>query len=1007
MLKKSFLIILIAIVCFIKCGVKADFDQTLGTVSRTGSDQGEYNQSYKYSSNGYTVFCTAYNYNFGSNCSLSNGWSDALRAGVGYIIKQANFQSVPLSGGVTQTTIHHSTQITLAINALIHEKEDKTSSAYLVKFYYPARTVEPRTLLDSAYVNILNNAEQEYDRVKGEHDVIITRIGNGKYYYNPSGGYNHPQFKFHIQNLNLDKSSFVLTLGKAGAYLPENVSIKISYYSDSSFVNLITTETLTGEINDKINTDTSIKNLDDYYIKVELIDNRTNPNEIIENQIHLTVSGKNSLEYDEARNYYCQGQRSQNFTPNKTESVLKRYHDSAVADIYSVETPEFPDLEIVKVDKKNSNVKLSGAKLGIYKNNASDPTKILTTDSEGKTTYGDLEIDKNNDNFVTTKYCVKEIKAPDKYYLNTQSYCFNIEMVTQNTSNTIKVTKLNNSDPIVYDANANDNKGLITITIPDDENELKIKKINEEEESVSGVTLTLTKEGETVPIRTWTTVSNSNPDNDFERFVGLDKGTYYVSETEVPDGYILTTKSKSIVINGTETEPILVYFKNYKTNIQIAKIDENKQRLSGARLQIIDENNNIVFGPWESKNNEDKVIEGVLGINKIYYLEEISAPNGYSIKPKIKFQLDDNGNVIILDGAKQESEDKITLTNDKNTVKVKKTDVITNEVLSGAHLQLLDNEGKIIKLKKNSNNNHLLYPDENGDEFWITDEEEFTIEKIPSGTYAIHEIHAPEGYKLNKTDVVFKVENDGTVTLNGHVSQNKVVIYKNEKNSLTISKTDITGSKEVPGAQLQIINKNTNKIIKFKKVNGILEPDENGDEFWTSSDKPQSIRMLKAGTYILKEILAPEGYVLSTEEIEFTLDNQGNIKVNNKLQDSNTLIMTNDNVRVYISKQDITTKEELPGATLILKNENGDEIEKWVSDIEPHLIIGLVPGTYTLTEISAPEGYQLSEETITFTIDKNGALSGNTILYNTPIPEVPNTLSTQSIIITLLGLFIV
>ena len=119
--------------------------------------------------------------------------------------------------------------------------------------------------------------------------------------------------------------------------------------------------------------------------------------------------------------------------------------------------------------------------------------------------------------------------------------------------------------------------------------------------------------------------------------------------------------------------------------------------------------------------------------------------------------------------------------------------------------------------------------------------------------------------------------------------------------------------------------------------------------------------------------------------------------------------MTNDYTKVYISKQDITTKEELPGAHLVLKNQDGDIVPygDWVSTTEPHLIEGLKEGTYTLTEITAPDGYQLNEETITFTVDKNGVVSGNTVMYNTPIPEVPNTLSTQSIIITLLGLLIV
>ena len=226
-------------------------------------------------------------------------------------------------------------------------------------------------------------------------------------------------------------------------------------------------------------------------------------------------------------------------------------------------------------------------------------------------------------------------------------------------------------------------------------------------------------------------------------------------------------------------------------------------------------------------------------------------------------------------------------------------------------------------------------------------------------------------------------------------------------NEVIINKTDITSAKTIAGAKLQILDSQNNPV-KLKKIDGYLEPDDSGEEFWISSEEPETIKKLPAGKYKLKEVIAPEGYVLSSEEIEFEITASGEVKINNNIQESKTIIITNDYTKVYISKQDITNKGvELPGATLVLENSDGIEIERWESGTEPHLIEGLPAGTYTLTEITAPDGYTKSEETITFTIDANGVVSGNTIMYNTPIPEVPNTLSTQSLIITIAGIIIV
>ena len=91
---------------------------------------------------------------------------------------------------------------------------------------------------------------------------------------------------------------------------------------------------------------------------------------------------------------------------------------------------------------------------------------------------------------------------------------------------------------------------------------------------------------------------------------------------------------------------------------------------------------------------------------------------------------------------------------------------------------------------------------------------------------------------------------------------------------------------------------------------------------------------------------------------------------------------------VKISKQDIATNKELAGAKLVIKDQNGNVVEEWVSTGEPHYIYDLPTGTYTLEEVEAPEGYQLSTEKIEFEITKDGLVK-EVVMYNSAVPEVP------------------
>ena len=225
-----------------------------------------------------------------------------------------------------------------------------------------------------------------------------------------------------------------------------------------------------------------------------------------------------------------------------------------------------------------------------------------------------------------------------------------------------------------------------------------------------------------------------------------------------------------------------------------------------------------------------------------------------------------------------------------------------------------------------------------------------------------------------------------------------------------VSKRDLTNDEELPGATL---------IIKDTKDNIV--------DTWVSTDTPHRVTGLHFDEeYTLTEKRPADGYAVA-DDIVFRLERKAGadgheldaadvyyLKDKKKLWiisweewellDDATVIMRDDITRVQISKIDIATGKELPGAELIIKDKDGNTVAQWVSEDKPHYIEKLPAGDYTLTEITAPNGYQLAES-IAFTVLPTGELQ--TVVMkdaripeetphedtpsNTPMPVIPQT----------------
>ena len=261
-----------------------------------------------------------------------------------------------------------------------------------------------------------------------------------------------------------------------------------------------------------------------------------------------------------------------------------------------------------------------------------------------------------------------------------------------------------------------------------------------------------------------------------------------------------------------------------------------------------------------------------------------------------------------------------------------------------------------------------------------------------SGNYIVKELRAPLGYYVNEEpmEVTFAYDGQAIMVLDNTCA--------NKPTEMWVSKRDLTNDEELPGATLAIKDTDGNTVTT-----------------WVSTDEPHRVTGLHFGeSYTLTEIRAADGYALAND-ITFRLiqksDEDGNhleecevyyLTTKNilfwkwddwKLLDDATVIMQDDITKVQISKKDLTTNEELPGAELVIKDKDGTEIDRWISTNGPHYVEKMPAGDYTLTEITAPNGYKVAES-IDFTVLPTGEMQ--TVVMkdareDTPTPTPDNT----------------
>ena len=367
-------------------------------------------------------------------------------------------------------------------------------------------------------------------------------------------------------------------------------------------------------------------------------------------------------------------------------------------------------------------------------------------------------------------------------------------------------------------------------------------------------------------------------------------GNYRIEEVSAPDGYTQNTQYVEIKVDKNTAYQmdsvsgdaiITVTYENHpvKGKLVIHKSGETlkyfkkdfvyeETSLEGAEFEIyaaediftpdhqVDEQGNrhviyakdtLVKTVTTDKNGEAVIKDLPLGK---YRVKETKTPAGFVLNPDSQ-----EVSFIYKDQNTPEIEEKLEFSNERQKVElsVEKQDAETGKTLKGATFGLYNKEaissGDKVIVKADT----LLQE--------ITSNEKgkaaFTLD-LPLGRYYLKELQAPAGYvssdEILEFDATYQGQDVKTIKLKS--------VKKNQPTTVEVTKADITTGTELDGASMSVLDKDGNVI-----------------DSWTSvKDSPHVIKRLQVGkTYILREELAPYGYLRATD-VEFTISDTAEVQ---------------------------------------------------------------------------------------------------------------------------------
>lgn len=451
---------------------------------------------------------------------------------------------------------------------------------------------------------------------------------------------------------------------------------------------------------------------------------------------------------------------------------------------------------------------------------------------------------------------------------------------------------------------------------------------------------------------------------------------YTIREIKAPKGYALSDKEYSVkkteLVHGS---PVVIEAANKYIlgSVTIKKVDhENPEKLlEGAKFNVTDENGSLL--KWKAEGDVytlDERGSSVITAGRVtlkdlpegtYTLTEINAPSGYAIL--------DGSRTFTITEANMTAPLEIKVENllRRTAVGFIKVDKNNKELrLAGAEFTLYrmngEKQGEVVATGV-TNSNGLV-----------------TFTELTMGSYRAKETKAPKGYKLWNAPIDFTVDEYGKVSVGSTELKPEGLVYTAmitntaEEKEITLKKVSDTGE-ALTGATFRLSGEKSYILA-------------------TGSDGTAKIS-LPYGDYILEEVIAPDGYVLSSEKQALNLSDSG-LKLNGKAVSGFTVTLKNQPVTFALTlhKRDASTGKALSGATFKI---TGNSYTKTVTAdaLGNTETIKLRPGTYGITETATPSGYIRPLGGWTLTVERDGdmSVSGNgsyISLGNTVVLTVDN-----------------
>ena len=507
---------------------------------------------------------------------------------------------------------------------------------------------------------------------------------------------------------------------------------------------------------------------------------------------------------------------------------------------------------------------------------------------------------------------------------------------------------------------------------------------------------------------------------------GMKKGTYVVEEISAPHGYVLDNSTQTVYLTGEEQDVITVTFKNTpKGSLLIQKIDSvTKEPLSDVVFKVTNSDGTVIGNKNGEFTTDSKgtILISDLEPGSTVIVTEVRAKDGYvldNVPQSIKIKA---GETVTLEFRNQP----------KGQLIIVKKDSVTGEVLKGATFRITTSTGEYVPDKNGQiSSNGLYYTDKNGqiilsglepgtyvvtevatidgyvlnstpqtvvvnpnDTQTLTfyndpmgglqiikkDEEtgerlggvQFEVRKmngeiigtyttdrygvirlpeVEEGWYTVTEVRAPDGYILDDTPQSVEVKDGKTATIE---------LTNRKESNILIHKVDSATGEGLYGATFLLYDKDHRPIGQYTS-------DQDGYVYIEDG--------LEDGKYYVREIKAPEGYLLD-EELKTFYVKYGQVS---EIRWENTA--EKGQVQIVKKSKNANSINGLPAGTLLegavfeVYDKANNKVDTIVTDQNGRAASKALPlGRYTIREVKAPNYYSINPTTFTAYLEYPGQI---------------------------------